>query len=142
MQHISSVLDSLSAGWSVQIDSFNSETPRGPINFSNILAVLDPMAPRRLLLACHYDTKNIPSGTHEPQQVFVGASDSAVPCAMMLELVTALDSHLKMLKQQVSLVGLSCVKSYTVSRIFIEWCKKKQQKKTKHLLMKKNSGLS
>lgn len=109
MQHVSSVLDSLSAGWSVQIDSFNYETPRGPINFSNILAVLDPMAPRRLLLACHYDTKSIPLWNQEPKQVFVGASDSAVPCAMMLELVTALDSHLKMLKQQVSFVGLPCL---------------------------------
>lgn len=109
MQHVSSVLDSLSAGWSVQIDSFNSKTPHGPINFSNILAVLDPMAPRRLLLACHYDTKNIPLGNHEKKQVFVGASDSAVPCAMMLELVTALDRHLKMLKQQVCFVGLPCL---------------------------------
>ncbi|TTK94546.1 Glutaminyl-peptide cyclotransferase [Bagarius yarrelli] len=99
-RHVSSVLGSLSAGWSVQIDSFNSETPHGPINFSNILAVLDPMAPRRLLLACHYDTKSIAVGNHESKQVFVGASDSAVPCAMLLELVTALDSHLKMLKQQ------------------------------------------
>lgn len=31
----------------------------------------------------------------------MGASDSAVPCAMMLELVTALDQHLKKHKQLV-----------------------------------------
>ncbi|XP_058271742.1 glutaminyl-peptide cyclotransferase isoform X1 [Hemibagrus wyckioides] len=119
-RHISSVLDSLSAGWSVQIDSFNSETPRGPINFSNILAVLDPMAPRRLLLACHYDTKNIPLGNHELKKVFVGASDSAVPCAMMLELVTALDSHLKMLKQQMAQVTLQLV-FFDGAEAFEEW---------------------
>lgn len=97
------MLNSLSAGWSVEIDSFNSETPRGPVNFSNILAVLDPMAPRRLLLACHYDSKTITLGLRDPKQVFVGASDSAVPCAMLLELVTALDIHLNLFKQQVSL---------------------------------------
>ncbi|XP_026859741.1 glutaminyl-peptide cyclotransferase isoform X1 [Electrophorus electricus] len=106
-RHISSLLDSLSAGWSVEIDSFNSETPRGPINFSNILAVLDPMAPRRLLLACHYDTKII--GPLDQKQVFLGATDSAVSCAMMLELVTALDIHLKKLKQQSAQVTLQLV---------------------------------
>ncbi|KAL7853983.1 hypothetical protein AOLI_G00208270 [Acnodon oligacanthus] len=108
-RHISSLLDSLSAGWSVEIDSFNSKTPRGPINFSNILAVLDPNAPRRLLLACHYDTKIIPLASRDPKQVFVGATDSAVPCAMILELVTALDIHLKMLKQQMAQVTLQLV---------------------------------
>ncbi|XP_056302625.1 glutaminyl-peptide cyclotransferase [Danio aesculapii] len=108
-KHIFSQLDSLSAGWSVEVDSFISETPRGPVSFSNILAVLDPMAPRRLLLACHYDSKLIPSDTSEPQKVFVGASDSAVPCAMMLELVTALDAHLKKHKQLMSRVTLQLV---------------------------------
>lgn len=83
------------------MDSFISETPRGPVSFSNILAVLDPRAPRRLLLACHYDSKFIPTDPSDPQKVFVGASDSAVPCAMMLELVTALDPHLKKHKQLV-----------------------------------------
>ncbi|XP_066501927.1 glutaminyl-peptide cyclotransferase [Hoplias malabaricus] len=108
-RHISSLLDSLSAGWSVEIDSFNSETPLGPINFSNILAVLDPMAPRRLLLACHYDSKTKPLDPHNPEQVFLGASDSAVPCAMLLELVTALDIHLKLHKQQMAQVTLQLV---------------------------------
>lgn len=103
VQHIQSLFDSLSAGWSVEIDSFNAETPRGPINFSNILAVLDPTAPRRLLLACHYDTKSIPVEAGE--RTFVGASDSAVSCAVLLELVTALDMHLKMSKQLVSTAG-------------------------------------
>ncbi|KAG5285123.1 hypothetical protein AALO_G00034320 [Alosa alosa] len=109
-KHISSRLYTLSAGWTVEFDSFNHATPRGPINFSNILAVLDPLAPRRLLLACHYDTKALrvtPSGS---LKVFVGASDSAVPCAMILELVTALDEYLRVLKQQrISQVTLQLV---------------------------------
>ncbi|XP_067279070.1 glutaminyl-peptide cyclotransferase [Pseudorasbora parva] len=108
-KHIFTQLDSLSAGWSVAVDSFISETPRGPVSFSNVLAVLDPTAPRRLLLACHYDSKFIPTNPSDPQKVFVGASDSAVPCAMMLELVTALDPHLKKHKQLMSRVTLQLV---------------------------------
>ncbi|KAI4886818.1 hypothetical protein NFI96_018386 [Prochilodus magdalenae] len=119
-RHISSLLDSLSAGWSVEIDSFNSETPRGPINFSNILAVLDPTAPRRLLLACHYDSKIIPLASPDPKKMFVGASDSAVSCAMILELVTALDIHLKMLKQQMAQVTLQLV-FFDGEEAFEEW---------------------
>lgn len=103
-QHIYSHLESLSAGWSLEIDTFNSPTPKGPINFSNVLAVLDPSAPRRLLLACHYDSKDIPANSKTPDgplRRFLGASDAAVPCAMILEMVTALDIHLRGLKQQV-----------------------------------------
>ncbi|KAJ8280767.1 hypothetical protein GJAV_G00058750 [Gymnothorax javanicus] len=99
-EHISSRLGSLSAGWSVELDSFPSPTPRGQVMFSNVLAVLDPIAPRRLVLACHYDSKSLPPPPDNPQRVFLGASDSAVPCAMILELVTALDAQLKALKHQ------------------------------------------
>ncbi|KAL2095309.1 hypothetical protein ACEWY4_010028 [Coilia grayii] len=109
-KHISTRLYTLSAGWTVEIDSFNQVTPRGPINFSNILAVLDPVAPRRLLLACHYDSKALRVAPSGPGKVFVGASDSAVPCAMILELVTALDEYLRVLKQQrISQVTLQLV---------------------------------
>ncbi|XP_063060270.1 glutaminyl-peptide cyclotransferase [Engraulis encrasicolus] len=109
-KHISTRLYTLSAGWTVELDSFNQVTPRGPINFSNILAVLDPHAPRRLLLACHYDSKALRVAPSAPGKVFVGASDSAVPCAMILELVTALDEHLRVLKQQrISQVTLQLV---------------------------------
>ncbi|RXM31848.1 Glutaminyl-peptide cyclotransferase [Acipenser ruthenus] len=61
-QHLLSSLRSLSAGWTVEVDSFSSLTPRGRVSFSNVLAVLDPEAPRRLLLACHYDSKKLPGG--------------------------------------------------------------------------------
>ncbi|KAI4877398.1 hypothetical protein NFI96_026036 [Prochilodus magdalenae] len=99
-QHILSQLRSLSAGWFVEEDSFQSSTPKGPVTFSNVLAVLDPSAPRRLLLACHHDSKIFPRDPKHPQRVFIGASDSAVPCAMLLELATTLDTELKALKQQ------------------------------------------
>nr|XP_029481916.1 glutaminyl-peptide cyclotransferase-like [Oncorhynchus nerka] len=111
-EHIYSHLEFLSAGWSLEVDSFNSATPKGLITFSNLLAVLDPSAPRRLLLACHYDSKVMPPASKTPDgplRRFLGASDAAVPCAMILELVTALDVHLKVLKQQKSQVTLQLV---------------------------------
>ncbi|XP_050948184.1 glutaminyl-peptide cyclotransferase [Labeo rohita] len=131
-KHIFSKLDSLSASWSVEVDSFISETPRGPVSFSNILAVLDPMAPRRLLLACHYDSKFIPSDPSDPQKVFVGASDSAVPCAMMLELVTALDLHLKKHKQLMSRVTLQLV-FFDGGEAFEQWSQTDSLYGSRHL---------
>lgn len=68
------------------------------------MATLDPSAPRRLLLACHYDSKVLPPDPRAPEKVFLGASDSAVPCAMILELATSLDAQLRSFKQQVGFV--------------------------------------
>lgn len=101
LQHITSTLSLLSADWEIDLDSFQSPTPRGKVTFTNIIATLDPSAPRRLLLACHYDSKALPPDPRAPEKVFLGASDSAVPCAMILELVTSLDSQLRSFKQQV-----------------------------------------
>ncbi|XP_051580357.1 glutaminyl-peptide cyclotransferase-like a [Myxocyprinus asiaticus] len=108
-QHILSQLGSLSAGWTVEEDSFVAPTPKGGVTFTNVLAVLDPSAPRRLLLACHHDSKILPPDPKKPERVFVGASDSAVPCAMILELAAALDTQLKALKKQRSVVTLQLV---------------------------------
>ncbi|XP_037096458.1 glutaminyl-peptide cyclotransferase [Syngnathus acus] len=88
-QHIKATLGSLGAGWEVTEDTFTSQTPYGPLPFTNIIATLNPSAKRRLVLACHYDSK------YYHQQVFLGATDSAVPCAMMLELARALNEELK-----------------------------------------------
>uniref|UniRef100_A0A671RMN0 glutaminyl-peptide cyclotransferase n=1 Tax=Sinocyclocheilus anshuiensis TaxID=1608454 RepID=A0A671RMN0_9TELE len=104
-QHILSQLDSLSAGWTLEENSFVSSTPQGKVTFTNVLAVLDPTAPRRLLLACHHDSKILPADPKNPKRVFVGASDSAIPCAMILELATALDTQLKDLLVLLDLLG-------------------------------------
>ncbi|XP_026769661.3 glutaminyl-peptide cyclotransferase-like a [Pangasianodon hypophthalmus] len=120
LQHIVSQLRSLSAGWTVEKDSFQASTPKGPVTFSNVLAVLDPSAPRRLLLACHHDSKILPRDPRDPQQVFIGASDSAVPCAMLLELASALDTQLRALKQQRPAVTLQLV-FFDGEEAFEEW---------------------
>ncbi|CAO2626705.1 Glutaminyl-peptide cyclotransferase-like protein [Lemmus lemmus] len=88
---------SLSAGWHVELDPFTASTPLGPLDFGNVVATLDPGAARHLTLACHYDSKFFPPGLPP----FVGATDSAVPCALLLELVQAFDVMLSRVKQQV-----------------------------------------
>ncbi|XP_062408163.1 glutaminyl-peptide cyclotransferase-like a [Sardina pilchardus] len=119
-QHIKSQLASLLTGWTVEEDLFKSATPRGLVTFTNVLAVLDPLAPRRLLLACHYDSKFYAPDPKHPKRVFLGASDSAVPCSMILELVTVLDVQLNALKQQRAAVTLQLV-FFDGEEAFEEW---------------------
>lgn len=76
-------------GWQVEVDEFTANTPIGKLKFGNVVARLNPRATRFLTLACHYDSKYTREGS------FIGATDSAVPCAMMLHLAAAMDSHLK-----------------------------------------------
>lgn len=131
-QHISSTFYSLNAGWTVEIDSFGSRTPRGQVTFSNIIATLDPSAPRRLLLTCHYDSKVLPPDPRAPEKVFLGASDSAVPCAMILELATALDNQLRLLKQQAPAVTLQLV-FFDGEESFEEWTESDSLYGSRHL---------
>ncbi|NWU90265.1 QPCT cyclotransferase, partial [Upupa epops] len=92
-QHIKSRLQSLQAGWAVEEDTFQRYTPYGYQTFSNVIGTLDPSAKRHLVLACHYDSKFF--GRWQ-EAAFVGATDSAVPCAMLLELARALDARLRL----------------------------------------------
>lgn len=100
-QHIMQRIQRLQADWVLEVDTFLSQTPYGYRSFSNIISTLNPTAKRHLVLACHYDSKYFP---HWDNKVFVGATDSAVPCAMMLELARALDKQLLSLKVSVSLL--------------------------------------
>ena len=46
-----------SLGWTVDGNrTFEMPTPRGQMRFTNVVATHDPAAPRRLVLACHYDS--------------------------------------------------------------------------------------
>lgn len=85
-----------SVGWDIETDQFTSNTPHGRKQFENVIATLDPRAHRRLVLACHYDSKYTREGT------FIGATDSAVPCAMMITLAKDLAPKLDQLKNSVS----------------------------------------
>ncbi|XP_029862347.1 glutaminyl-peptide cyclotransferase-like protein isoform X3 [Aquila chrysaetos chrysaetos] len=97
-QHIMGCLGALGAAWHLELDAFEAVTPRGPVTFTNVVATVAPAAPRRLVLACHYDTKILPPGPGK--QLFLGATDSAVPCAILLELAAALDRPLRRAKDR------------------------------------------
>lgn len=81
--------------WDVELDEFQDTTPNmGTLTFTNIIATLNPNAERFLILACHYDSKYFPNG-----DVFLGATDSAVPCAMMINLAHSLRQYLESNRQ-------------------------------------------
>lgn len=82
-----------SLGWHVELDSFRQDTPVGPLTFTNIIATATPAAKNRIIVAAHYDSKRfvLEHGTRgHPVTDFIGASDSAWPCALMLELAASL----------------------------------------------------
>lgn len=85
-QHITNYMRNL--GWDVEEDSFTDNTPLGEKEFTNVIATQNPAAPRRLTLACHYDSKYYTDIT------FIGMTDSAVPCAMLLDLGRTLNQSI------------------------------------------------
>jgi len=83
--------------WHVEEDSFTDTTPYGEKRFTNVIATKDPDAPRRVVVAAHFDSKYF---SVYPLNQFVGATDSAMPCALMLDLAEALDPLLNSRKEQ------------------------------------------
>ncbi|KAL4244003.1 Peptide hydrolase [Abortiporus biennis] len=94
-QYIVSTLQKLK--WHVEEDSFSDTTPYGVKKFTNIIATKDPKAPKRVILSAHFDSKYFASS---PQNQFVGATDSAAPCAFLLDLAEALNPLLDARQQR------------------------------------------
>ncbi|KAF9227762.1 hypothetical protein BS17DRAFT_746546 [Gyrodon lividus] len=93
-EHITTVLTALN--WHVEEDIFTDYTPYGQQSFANIIATKDPTASRRVIVSAHYDSKFFPK---YPENQFIGATDSAAPCAMMLDLAEALNPLLDRRKE-------------------------------------------
>ena len=90
MQYILSRLSQLNCSrWNVTEHSFEGHTPLGMKPFTNIIATLDPHVDRRLVLAAHYDSKYFSGRT------FLGATDSALPVALLIDLALTLDEKLQ-----------------------------------------------
>lgn len=86
-------------GWRVELDSFNANTPYGLKPMANVIATL-PIGKRfsknvfadsntfnRVIFACHFDSKLFRSFR------FVAATDSAVPCAILLDMAKFLSQY-------------------------------------------------
>ncbi|KAF8236303.1 glutaminyl-peptide cyclotransferase-like protein [Tricholoma matsutake] len=94
-KYIISTLQALD--WHIEEDEFTDDTPLGRRRFTNVIATKDPTATRRVVLSAHYDSKYFPD---YPNNQFVGATDSAAPCAMMLDLAEVLNPLLDQRKKR------------------------------------------
>lgn len=77
-------------GWQVTLDEFDKNTVIGPKRFTNIVATANPDAKKFMLLTAHYDSK-IMTGKQNGNKEFLAATDSAVPCAMIMSIAKGLD---------------------------------------------------
>jgi glutaminyl-peptide cyclotransferase len=71
--------------WHIDQDQFIQETPFGEIEFNNIIVTKDIGASSRFVLAAHFDSK------YFKHFDFIGAIDSAAPCAILLDIAIALN---------------------------------------------------
>ncbi|KAG0235061.1 hypothetical protein BGW42_005854 [Actinomortierella wolfii] len=92
-------VDYKGTGWHVELDSFEDDTPYGKKKFTNIIMTKNPNAESRLVFAAHFDSKYFPpypddlnkNNGGEDTLPFIAATDSAAPCAILLDLATSLD---------------------------------------------------
>ncbi|KAG0377744.1 hypothetical protein BGX24_005513 [Mortierella sp. AD032] len=89
-------------GWHLEVDRFVDKTPFGEKTFTNLVFTKNPKAENRLVFAAHFDSKYFPP-TDKPKAQwnggddtlpFVAATDSAAPCAILLDLAASLDRAL------------------------------------------------
>lgn len=82
--------------WTITFQNSTSTTPLSggkEVPFTNLIATRDPPWAKgdgdvgRLALVAHYDSKLTPDG-------FIGATDSAAPCAMLLHVARSIDEAL------------------------------------------------
>ncbi|KAI1500879.1 glutaminyl-peptide cyclotransferase [Biscogniauxia marginata] len=92
--------------WSVEWYNSTSKTPvtgDRELPFANLLLKREPPWVREgqgslLTLVAHYDSKITPEG-------FVGATDSAVPCAILMHVARTLDGYLTQLYDETAALG-------------------------------------
>ncbi|PAV86088.1 hypothetical protein WR25_24420 [Diploscapter pachys] len=114
-------------GFHTEWDEFTDNTPHGPQTFRNLIATYDEHAPRRFVLACHYDSKILPG------QTMIAATDSAVPCAMMLDIALTLVPY--MYKRVAQNVGLQLI-FFDGEEAFVNWSDQDSTYGSRHLAKK------
>lgn len=121
------IVDSMNRlGWSVEEDSFETNTPRGRMTFTNVAATLNPNSCHRLVLACHYDSLDLRHRT------FHGAIDSAVPCAQLIHLARVLDAKLKEQKEKGDGLTLQLI-FFDGEEAFVRWSETDSLYGSRHL---------
>lgn len=69
-----------SAGWKVERQAFSNDTPRGTVQFVNLIATFGAASTPSFLVCSHYDTKTFDNAR------FVGANDAGSSTGVLLEL--------------------------------------------------------
>jgi len=102
--------------WEMETDTFEDETPLGKKTFTNYIFTKNPLSEKRIVLAAHYDSK------YFENEIFIGATDSAVPCAILMDIAeslnSALDNKLKIIEAEEGKEGLK--RSTTIQMIFFD----------------------
>ena len=91
-QHFIDFFKSQLPEWRIELHNSTSTTPLSAgkeVPFVNLIATRDPPGSlegdvSRLALVAHYDSKYTPKG-------FIGATDSAAPCAMIMHVARSID---------------------------------------------------
>lgn len=94
-QHFLDFFKSQLPEWTIELHNSTSTTPVSggkEVPFVNIIVTRDPPGSlqgdvSRLALVAHYDSKYTPTG-------FIGAVDSAAPCAMIMHIARSIDAAL------------------------------------------------
>ncbi|KAJ8044688.1 Glutaminyl-peptide cyclotransferase [Holothuria leucospilota] len=130
--HIISRLNSLNM-WTIELDKFTDRAPapHGLTEFVNVVATLRPDIKRRLVLACHYDSKYF--APRQDGKVFIGATDSAVPCAMLLDLASNLADLLQTTTQVSTSLQLIF---FDGEEAFVQWTRTDSLYGARHLAAK------
>ncbi|XP_055378572.1 glutaminyl-peptide cyclotransferase-like [Condylostylus longicornis] len=119
-----------SYGLTVELDRFSERAPIfGNLTFTNIIGKYNPNADEFLAIACHYDSKYFPNNPN-----FVGAIDSAVPCAIMLNVAKIITPHLSKIKQKSNL-GILYI-FFDGEEAFKDWSNKDSVYGSRHLAKK------
>ncbi|XP_026848753.1 glutaminyl-peptide cyclotransferase [Drosophila persimilis] len=118
-------------GFQTEVDEFKQRVPvLGELTFGNVVGTINPRAQNFLALACHYDSKYFPN---DPG--FVGATDSAVPCAILLNTAKTLSSYLTKEFRNRNDVGLMLI-FFDGEEAFKEWTNADSVYGSKHLASK------
>ncbi len=75
------------SGWQVTRQSFTDDTPRGKVQFVNLIAQFPKKSTPLFLLCSHYDTKTFDAIR------FVGANDGGSSTGLLLELARVIGQH-------------------------------------------------
>ena len=90
--------------WTIEWYNSTSRTPAGAeVPIANLVFKREPPWAKQwqvnwLTLAAHYDSKNVPEG-------FVGATDSAVPCAILMHVARSIDQYVTQIHDEMAELG-------------------------------------